>query len=108
MTNKVLLEHAEKLVADCSVPPHLSGFTFLTEAIVIKLECESIKLFDIYKTVAQNHNRTQRAVTRSISYALSQAEHISDYLSVKNQDVFNGRLFASLALKLKSMSNSDK
>ena len=106
MTNRSLLEHAEKLVSECSVPPHLSGFAFLTEAVVIKYESDSIKLSDIYKTVARNHDRTQRAVTRSISYALSQADQISDYLAVRDQDVFNGRVIAALALKLKSISKS--
>ncbi len=108
MTNQLLLEHAEKIVSDCSVPPHLSGFAFLTEAIVIKYQSDSISLSDIYRTVALNHNRTQRAVTRSISYALSQAERMSDYLAVDKQEIFNGRVIASLALKLKSLSQSDK
>lgn len=106
MTNQLLLEQAAKLVSDCSVPPHLSGFGFLIEAVVIKSESESIKLLDIYKTVAHKHNRSQRAVTRSISYAISKADDISNYLSVKKAEVFNGRVIATLALKLKTLTKS--
>lgn len=105
MTNPLLLRRAQQLVSDSSVPPHLIGFTFLTEAIIMKSTSYSIKLSDIYKTTALNHNSTPRAVTRDIKYAISQANGISDYLSVRAQDVFNGRVIAELALKLKILSH---
>ena len=100
---ETLFLHAMKLVSDCSVPPHLSGFTFLLEAAIIKSENYSIKLIDIYKSIAQNHRCTHRAITRSISYAISQSEHIRDYLSLGKNDLFNGKVIAMLALKLKSI-----
>ena len=101
--NQTLYRHAVKLVSDCSVPPHLSGFTFLLEAAIMKSENFSIKLIDIYESIAQNHHCTHRAITRSIAYAISQAEHISDYLALGKNDLFNGKVIAILALKLKSI-----
>lgn len=106
MMNQTLYSHAVKLVSDCSIPPHLSGFTFLLEATIMKSENYSIKLTDIYKSIAQNHRCTHRAITRSISYAISQSEHIRDYLALGKNDVFNGKVIAILALKLKSISPS--
>lgn len=103
MKNQTLYNLAAKLVTDCSIPPHLSGFTFLLEAIVMKSENYSVKLIDIYACLAQNHRCTDRAITRSITYAISQSEHIRDYLMLgKNDLVFNGKVIAMLALKLKS------
>ena len=102
--NQTLYGHAEKLVSDSSVPPHLSGFTFLVEAVVMKSENYTIKLIDIYNGIAQKHRCTPRAITRSISYAISQSEHIRDYLALsKNDLLFNGKVIAILALKLKSI-----
>lgn len=106
--NKDLYQHAVELVSNCSIPPHLSGFTFLSEAVVIKRENYVIKLKDLYKNIAQNHNSTHRAVDRDISYAISQSEHIRDYLSIgKNGYLFNGKVIAMLALKLKSICQDD-
>lgn len=102
MMHQTLYNHAVKLVSDCSVPPHLSGFTFLSEAVMIKSKNYTIKLIDIYKRIAQNHHCTHRAVMRSIAYAISQAEHIGDYLSIGKTDIFNGKVIAMLALKLRS------
>lgn len=102
MTNYNLHSHAVQLVSDSSIPPHLSGFTFLSEAVIMKSENYTIKLIDIYKSIAQNHHCTHRAITRSISYAISQSEHIREFLSVGKNDLFNGKVIAMLALKLKS------
>ncbi|MDE7406490.1 MAG: sporulation initiation factor Spo0A C-terminal domain-containing protein [Clostridiales bacterium] len=102
--NKDLYKRAIELVSDSSVPPHLSGFTFLSEAVAIKSENYIIKLQDLYEKIARNHDCTYRAITRDIAYAISQSEHIRDYLSIgKNGCLFNGRIIAMLALKLKSM-----
>ncbi|MDE6201035.1 MAG: sporulation initiation factor Spo0A C-terminal domain-containing protein [Clostridiales bacterium] len=98
--NRNLYNHAVKLVSDCAIPPHLSGFTFLLEAVVMKSENYAIKLIDIYKSIAQNHHCTPRAITRSIAYAISQSEHIREYLAVGKNDLFNGKVIAMLALKL--------
>lgn len=103
MMNQILYNHAVELISACSIPPHLSGFTFLSEAVVMKSENFTIKLIDIYKNLAQNHHCTHRAITRSISYAISQSEHIRDYLSVGVNDLFNGKVIAMLALKLQSI-----
>lgn len=104
--NQTLYSHAVKLVSDCSVPPHLSGFTFLSEAVIMKSENYSIKLTDIYKSIAKNHRCTHRAITRSITYAISQSEHIRDYLALDKNNLFNGKVIAMLALKLKTISPS--
>lgn len=103
MMNQTLYNQAVKLVSDCSVPPHLSGFTLLSEAVIMKSESYSIKLKDIYKNLAQSHRCTHRAITRSISYAISQSEHIRDRLALGKNDLFNGKVIATLALKLKSI-----
>ncbi|MDE5593847.1 MAG: sporulation initiation factor Spo0A C-terminal domain-containing protein [Clostridiales bacterium] len=100
MMNQTLYKRAIKLVSDCSVPPHLSGFIFLSEAVIIKSENYTIKLIDVYKRIAQNHHCTHRAITRSIAYAISQSNHIRDYLSIEKNELFNGRVIAMLALKL--------
>lgn len=103
MTNQPILKHAEKLVADSSVPPHLIGFTFLSEAVVLKTERSIIKLNEIYSTIAQTYNSNLCAVTRSISYAISQSDRIREYLSLsKYETTFNGKIISALALKLKS------
>ena len=102
--NQYLYKRAVELVSDSSVPPHLSGFTFLSEAVAIKCENYIIKLQDLYENIARNHNCTYRAITRDISYAISQSDNIRDYLSIgKKGCLFNGRVIAMLALKLKSM-----
>lgn len=101
--NQTLYSRAVKLITDCSVPPHLSGFTFLLEAAIMKSENYSIKLIDIYKSIAQNHRCTPRAITRDISYAISKSDHICDYLALSKNDLFNGKVIAILALKLKSI-----
>lgn len=106
MMNRNLYQHAIKLVSDCSVPPHLSGFTFLLEAVIMKSENYTIKLIDIYKSIAKNHHCTHRAITRSIAYAISQSRHIRDYLSIGTTDLFNGKVIAMLALKLNQYVNS--
>lgn len=98
--NDTLYKHAVELVSNCSVPPHLSGFIFLSEAAIIKSQNYTIKLIDIYKRLAQSHNCTHRAITRSITYAISQSAHIREYLSVGKNDLFNGKVIAMLALKL--------
>ena len=103
-----LYKYATELVSDCAIPPHLSGFTFLSEAIIIKSENYAVKLKDIYKSIAQNHHSTHRAITRNITYAISQSEHIRDYLSVGANDLFNGKVIAMLALKLKSISQTPR
>lgn len=100
MMNQTLYRHAIELVSECSVPPHLSGFTFLLEAVIMKSENYSIKLIDIYKSIAQKHHCTHRAITRNITYAISQSNHIREYLSVGKNDLFNGKVIAMLALKL--------
>ncbi len=103
MTKQTILTHVEKLVADSSVPPHLIGFTFLSEAVVLKKERSIIKLKEIYNTIAQKYNSNQCAVTRSISYAISQAEYLRKYLSLsKYETTFNGKIISALALKLNS------
>lgn len=99
--NPILYKTALKLVNDCSIPPHLSGFTFLSEAVVIKSENPTIKLKDLYCRIAENHHSTQRAITRGIAYAISQSDSIRDYLSVGRNDLFNGRVISMLAFKLK-------
>lgn len=101
--NSTALKHATKLVYSCSIPPHLSGFTFLSEAVAIKSENSTIKLKEIYKDIAQNHNCTHRAITRSITYAISQSDTIRDYLAVGKDDLFNGKVIAMLALRLKTI-----
>lgn len=103
MINQTILKRAEKLVADSSVPPHLIGFTFLSEAVVLKKERSIIKLNEIYSTIAQKYNSNHYAVTRSISYAISQAEHLRKYLSLSKYEItFNGKIISALALRLKS------
>lgn len=106
--NQSLYKHAMKLVSDCSIPPHLSGFTFLLEAVIIKSENYTMKLIDIYKNIAQNHHSTHRAITRSISYAIAQSDNIRDYLSIGTAAMFNGKVIALLALKLKTMYQDDR
>ncbi len=102
MIQQSIFMHAKKLVADSSVPPHLVGFTFLSEAVVMKTEKESVKLFEIYNTIAQKYNSNHSAVTRSISYAISQADNLREYLALnKNETTFNGRIISTLALRLK-------
>lgn len=108
MMNHTLYGHAVKLVSACSVPPHLSGFTFLAEAVTMKSENYTIKLTDVYESIAQNHRCTYRAVTRSISYAISQSEHIRDYLTLGKSDLFNGKVIAMLALKLKATCQTNE
>lgn len=107
MMNHTLYSQAVKLVSACSVPPHLSGFTFLSEAVIMKSENYSIKLIDIYESIARTHRCTHRAITRSISYAISQSEHIRDYLAIGKNDLFNGKVIAILALKLKSICQTN-
>lgn len=103
MTNQSILKCAEKLVADSSVPPHLIGFTFLSEAVVLKKERSIIKLKEIYSTIAQKYSSKGYAVTRSISYAISQADHLREHLSLsKYETAFNGKVISALALKLNS------
>ncbi len=103
MTTQSILKNAEKLVADSSVPPHLTGFTLLSEAVVLKKERSIIKLKEIYGTIAQKYNSNHCAVTRSISYAICQAQHLREYLSLsKYETAFNGKIISALALKLNS------
>ena len=107
MMNQKLYRFAVKLVTACYVPQHLSGFTFLSEAVAIKSENYSNNLTKIYTSIAQNHSCTYRAITRSISYAISQSEHIRKYLMLGENDlVFNGKVIAMLALKLKAICKS--
>lgn len=106
--NQNKYQFAVELVSNCSVPPHLSGFIFLSEAVVIKSENYTIKLSDIYKSVAKIHRCTHRAITRSIAYAISQSEHIREYLSISKNDLFNGKVIALLALKLKAICQKTK
>ena len=106
MMNEILYNRAVKLVSDCAIPPHLSGFTFLSEAAVIRSENSIAKLSYIYSTIASNHNNTQRAITRSIKYAISQSDSIGNILSINKNYLFNGRVIAALALRLKSIQES--
>lgn len=106
--NQSLYHHAIKLIFDCSIPPHLSGFTFLLEAVIMKSENYTIKLIDIYKNIAQKHRSTHRAITRSIAYAISQSDRIRDYLSIGKTPMFNGKVIALLALKLKTICREDR
>lgn len=106
--NKDLYKRAVELVSDCSVPSHLSGFTFLSEAVTIKSENYIIKLQDLYENIARHHDCTYRAITRDIAYAISQSMHIREHLSIgKNDSLFNGKVISLLALKLKSKHQED-
>lgn len=104
--NANLYRQAVELISDCDIPPHLSGFNFLSEAVAMKSENYSIKLMDIYNILANNHHCTHRAIRRSIAYAISKSEHICDYLSMGLNETFNGRVIATLALRLTSMSQN--
>ena len=106
--NPSLYIHAIKLLSDCSIPPQLTGFTFLLEAVIMKSENYTIKLKNIYKNLAQKYCSTHRAVARSISYAITQSDNIRDYLSVGTNDLFNGKIIALLALRLKTMCQDDQ
>lgn len=74
----------------------------------MKSESASIKLKEIYYAIARKYDRKHSAVTRSISYAISQAEHIKEYLSLRKfEATFNGKVIAPLDLKLK-LNYTDK
>lgn len=107
MTNQDLYRCAEKLVNKCAIPPHLRGRTYLTDAIVIKSENRTAKLIDIYNAIALKHNSTHRAVTRNITYAISQSEHIGGFLKIDSRGVFNGSVIAALSIKLKDLFHLD-
>lgn len=107
MTNQDLYRYAEKLVNKCAVPPHLSGHTYLTDAIVIKSKNRTAKLIDIYSAIALKHNSTHRAVTRNITYAISQSEHIGGFLKLDSRGIFNGSVIAKLVIMLKDIFHLD-
>ncbi|MDE7463685.1 MAG: sporulation initiation factor Spo0A C-terminal domain-containing protein [Clostridiales bacterium] len=102
MTNADLTERAAILVEECTVPPHLTGFALLVEAVVIKANRAACKYSDIYQALAHRHDVSPRAAARDITYAISQADGICEALSIKPQEVFNSRVIATLALKLKA------
>ena len=107
MTNQDLYKYAERLVNKCAIPPHLNGYTYLTDAIVIKSENRMAKLTDVYSAIAIKYDSTHRAVTRSITYAISQSEYIAVYLKLDSHGLFNGSVIAKLVIKLKEFFHLD-
>lgn len=58
------------IVQGYGIPPHLKGYHYLKEAVVLVLQNPTISAKQIYQTIAKNHNIKPTSIERPIRYAI--------------------------------------
>ena len=97
---------ALSLVLKCGISPSHKGCFYFADAVELFAQNRQ-PFYSIYKQIADKHGVKCKTVTRSMSYAISQARYVcsnlSELIGLKFQkpDVYNSSVIAYLGTYLK-------
>ncbi len=94
---------AEKLLLKCGIRADLSGFTYLTDAVILKSSYPRLRTCETYSLIGKVHSMRQKSIMRAISYAVDNAFGLPRRLNamldidIGYSDIHNGLVISYLA-----------